>query len=265
MGVALALAAACATAAAPPEQEVGDRVDGGVDVTPPPLPDADTAAPDAGGGEACPTQPCDLHAQCGCSEGDACDLEFLDFEQNQFSDQLACRGVLTPGTERSACSSPSGCAAGYQCIGGQCRRYCESDAVCGGPGGACVFTRAGSERSDDRLCSKSCAPDFEADHRAACPSNFSCYVRFVGADDDRRGVTDCLPTGPVGVDGDCASESCGEGLVCITFTDGDGNQSSRCQRRCRVDDQTCHDGSACEGFGTPTLVGAIEYGFCRSG
>ena len=260
--MALAFAVACASGSPP-----GDQVDGGG------LGERDDTIIDAGadagagtdGGSAGGDE-CDLHEQTGCAEQDACDLEFTNFEDNEFTDQLACRGILVPGQELSRCSSPSGCDAGYQCVGGQCRRYCQDDTVCGGPGGQCAFDgRADSKRDDDRLCSKSCEPDFQADHSESCPGTFSCYIRFVGSDDDRRAVTDCRPTGPIAVNDDCSEDRCGEGLVCTTFRNSEGEiTSERCQRRCRVDDQTCPDGNPCEGFSTPTLVDGIEYGICRS-
>jgi hypothetical protein len=248
--------AGCATA----DRNDGANVDAGSRFA-----DARPALPDAETIPACPTQPCDLHEQCGCPSGEACDLEFLNFDDNEFSDQLACRAIATPGNLLSTCASHTRCAAGYQCIGGQCRRYCQSNDVCGGPGGQCALTRAGSQRTDDLLCTKSCQPDFQADHEASCPKDYSCYIRFVGPEDNRRAVTDCLPTGPVNLNGDCSNDRCGEGLTCITFTAGDGSQSQRCQRRCRVADQTCPDGSACEGFDPPTLMEGTEYGICRSG
>ncbi len=258
---ALTAALSCASAAEPGGQE--DRVDGGLSPSPPPIADGGALPADGGGG--CPTSPCDLHEQCGCPQDSACDLEFLDFEENELSGELGCRGILIPGDGRSRCSSPSDCAAGYQCHEGQCRRYCRDDSVCGGRGGECLLRRAGSERTDDAMCTKSCDPDFEADHSEHCPNTFSCYLFVVGSDEDRRGVTDCRPTGPVAVDEDCSEDRCGEGLACIRFTDADGNESRRCQRRCRVDDQTCPGGDACQGFSDPTRVGNVEYGFCRSG
>jgi hypothetical protein len=260
--LAAALAASCATAEVPGGggEGQGDLVDGGQDEIRP--------TSDAGGtgldGGSCPTQPCDLHEQCGCGAVEACDLDFTNFDENEFSDQLACRPIDTPGNELSTCSSASRCGAGYQCIGGQCRRYCQNSDVCGGPGGRCVLTRLGSERTDDGLCTKSCLPDYESDTTEGCPKDYSCYIRLIGSDDDRFGVTDCLPTGPVGVGGDCSNEGCGEGLLCVVFTDAEGNQSRRCQHRCRVGDQECPGDAECEGFDPPTTMEGTEYGFCRT-
>ncbi len=249
-------AAACATSEAPgsgdDDREIGSG-DGGTDTTGP--------GPDAEPGSSS-SDPCDLHEQTGCPDPDACDIEFVDFEEGQFTDQLACRGVAIPGREQSTCNGAEECAAGYQCISGHCRAYCQDDDDCPGDGGACTLTRSGSERNDDLLCTKDCAPDFDSEHEN-CPGGYSCYIRFVGPDDDRRAVTDCFETGPAGLGDDCEDRRCGAGLTCQGFVDGDGNVVRRsCVDRCRVDDQTCPSGDACRGFSTPTLVGNTEYGVC---
>jgi hypothetical protein len=251
--LALALVAGCATAD-------GNGGGGDVDASSR-FADARPALPDAEPVNTCPTQPCDLHEQCGCPSGEACDLEFLNFDENEFSDQLACRAVLTPGNLLSTCSSHTRCAAGFQCIGGQCRRYCQTNDDCEGE---CTLVRSGSQRDDDRLCTKRCQPDYEADHGQFCPKDFACYTRFFGSDDNRRVVTDCLTAGSGGVGASCELiNNCGEGLHCINFT-VDGQTEGRCQLRCRVADQTCPGGAACEGFSNPTIADGVEYGFCRS-
>lgn len=269
--LALAALAACATADSPASEGsegqgdgIGGQPDGGTDTISPNPVDAEPGANGGAEDGECPSgdDPCHLHEQCGCPEDDACDIEFTDFDDNEFSDQLTCRGVAIPGDELSACDGAEECGPGFQCISGHCRAYCEDDGDCGGPGGECALTRAGSERSDDSLCTKSCEPDFEADHGEACPPGFSCYIRFFGSDEDPRILTDCMSTGDAGLDEDCSDTRCGEGLTCISF----GDDSSRCRFRCH-EDQTCENGEPCELFSDDdgdggTVVEDREYGFC---
>src|SRR5688572_7333262 len=74
----------------------------------------------------CPTAPCDLYAQCGCTAPLVCDLDFTDLMGN------SCRAVNMQGTETSTCYSgtpataqPSYCAGGYVCLGSGTNAACE--------------------------------------------------------------------------------------------------------------------------------------------
>lgn len=215
--------------------------------------DADASvSEDSGSGAQCPTDPCDLHEQCGCGEAEACDLEFL--EDGELSGELTCRSVATPpGDETSTCDGLEDCAAGYQCLDGRCRRYCEGDDDCGGPGGRCHVQREGSDREDDRLCSTSCDPVFGADDES-CPEGYGCFLSIV----DDEGATDCAEPGDVGEGGTCsAEEPCAEGLACVS-----GAEEPSCRRICRVDEGQCPAGDEC--VSVQIFVDDVEYGVCAS-
>ena len=257
-----ALAASCATGTSDSDTGGLDSVDGST------LPISDAAiagadAADASVDSQCPTQPCDLHEQCGCEGLDACDLEFTDFQESEVSGELTCRSVTTAGNELSTCSSPTACAAGFQCVSGQCRRYCQSNEICGGPGGECVLRRSSSDRDDDRLCSKSCRlehPDVAPEGQEGCPRGFGCFVRDIGSGDDVRHVTDCRPENASnGFNAQCENRSdCRAGFVCIRFTSGD-NVDRRCRHQC-AEGQTCPNGEPCRAFDIE--IDGTRYGYC---
>lgn len=147
-------------------------IDGAVaiDAAPPDATPPDAMPPDA---NTCPTSPCDLVEQCGCSTTQACDIDFTDL------DGTACRGITVAGDENDTCTSVSQCDAGYVCLGGSgtssCTRYCDDDADCGTPRGQCVLQIVDDMQQPIPgavACSSNCDPANTTN--AACPSGWSC-------------------------------------------------------------------------------------------
>ncbi len=242
--------------AGPPIQgtDAGGGVDAGpptgTDAGPPPTPDAGPPIPDAGPPPPmCSESPCRLApAQCGCPTGQSCHLDAANAR--------TC-SVRGPEREGEACTNPSDCAAGLQCIGtpGHCARYCNSDADCSGTGSICGITLSdgsGGSLPGVTLCTVSCDPL----SGSGCPASQGCAV-FRETTGAMRGFTGCRPAG-FGLQYDpCTSEAdCQTGHVCIDI--GFGRE---CTPLCR-DSFDCGLLDLCNAFSPSLTVGATEYGYC---
>jgi hypothetical protein len=257
----------------------------------PNAPDADPNAPDAANG--CPTAPCDLLAQCGCTGGEVCDLDNTMLPTGG----TACREVVSPGTEQGNCNTSNQCAGGYVCLGspGQCRRYCGNDGDCGA-GAFCnldvVYDSGGGNFMDvpgATTCSKSCEPDKASANGCPGSPQFGCHIYQHDPDDppvtdgDEVLISDCSAPGLGGDDADCSvngSFDCQPGFDCVvlTFTtictvNGDcaaGQECDQaqgqciddlCKQNCRVLGGTCAVGT-CNSFNPAAIVDGVEYGVC---
>jgi len=239
----------------------------------PNAPDADPTAPDArpaSGADAnsCPKTPCDLYEQCGCPTGEACDLG-----ANPAAGDTDCRAVAAQGTETATCARSEDCAGGYVCLGsnpGQCRKWCQNDTECSGPGALCLLgvTSGGMDVPNATTCSKDCDPSANTT-APGCPAAMGCHV-FVDDPDgtfgngDERFLTDCTGAPATG-GGDgvtCAnSNDCAIGFDCINLTSG-GVTTMQCKQNCVYPTGACQTG-ACNRFGAPRpVIGGVEYGVC---
>ncbi len=244
----------------------GAGIDSAVDA---PGLDAPTdAATDA---NTCPTSPCDLHQQCGCTSPLVCDLDFTDLVGT------SCRAVNQAGTETSTCFSgnppqaqSSYCAAGYVCVGAgasaTCERYCDATSDCGQPRGQCVIqlmngamTIAGAT-----TCSSNCNPVNSA--AGGCPTGMKCgffTITNTLTGGVARDIVDCTTPGAGTHGTTCANDStCASDTLCST-----SNALTRCRRTCNLttggNECASLAGTTCTGFGAPGLVvGGTTYGVC---
>lgn len=202
----------------------------------------------------CPTQPCDLHAQCGCTPPLTCDLDFTDLVGT------SCRAVNAPGTETSTCTSFSECAASHVCVGGRCRRYCDMDTDCGQPRGLCAIQltdQTSQPIPGATTCSSNCNPINSA--AGGCPAGMKCGF-FEGT--GMRDIVDCTTAGTGGIGAVCTTDAtCSANTFCTTY-----NALTRCRKVCNrtTGGSECATvaGTTCIGFGTPLVVGGTEYGIC---
>lgn len=237
----------------------------------------DVTGPDNGGGDGgddspdstCSGDPCDLFDQCGCEPGQACALDPDAFE----SAGTTCREADPTGDGSTACDQDSDCARGYACLGdpGQCRRFCDNDGDCGG--GRCgvqIVYDAGESYEDVpgvKACTKTCKLD--AAEGSGCPEADGLGCRFYGSAEDGY-YTDCTRAGDGGDAASCAtngSADCAAGFECVGITYTDDSVRSECRQMCvraisgQAAEASCAVGS-CRAFGTPLVVGDVEYGVC---
>jgi len=234
-------------------------------VTPGDEPDASVSSlPDAGPGDpdaepAC--SPCELVPQCGCADGEACDLGGANPAQGS----TECRPVLVPGTTTSTCTDSTSCAAGHVCLGvtaeASCKRYCTGDEHCDGGGGVCVIevTSGGTPIPGVKVCSPDCDPFTSS----GCPSGWAC-----GAYSDvqeQRNFTWCRVPGQGGNNSICSDDGqCAAGFVCLNVA-----STRRCKKYCDRGDSNpgCSLFQQCvaviDASGDPLEVAGVQYGVCN--
>lgn len=213
-------------------------------------------------GNGCSVQPCSILPQCGCPGQSACDVDTDD------DMGTACRTILTPGTETSACTGSTGCDRDFACIGGSayasCKKYCTADVDCGSPRGRCVYERTSFGPDVPKLCSSNCEPtDTTA---AGCPSTFKCTLYTATSGGTTHKIADCslAGTGTQGTDctaGAAPVESrCAKGYQCAKFV---GDTVFQCRRLCSNPGQTSQcGGQNCVGYSDPHTIGPTTYGVC---
>ncbi len=200
--------------------------------------------------------PCKLSSpQCGCEPGDRCIL---------VAGGRACapegdKGILEPCV--------GNCQAGLQCInagtgtGSFCHQHCDVDADCTlpsvGPGGICALGLNGG----GQVCSHNCDP--VSDTGCDANPNLKCDIGRE-ADGAERWFSRCLGAGTLAFDAVCTGAAeCSPGSSCIPI---ENEPDSRCLAWCTNPGTggTCPQGAShiCNGFGTPILIGAVEYGAC---
>ncbi len=220
-------------------------------------PDANVTAPDARPIDAntCPTQPCSLAPQCGCTGGMACDISSTNVNMT------ACRGVSTPGATGNTCASANDCAAGYVCVGDgtndSCEKYCTSNADCGSPRGQCVIQLTSGNPPtpipNAVTCSSNCDPTSLSN--PLCPPSWTCDLFQSAYNQQTYDIVDCRKAGTVGAGGTCsASMPCATGYTCATV-----GTSSTCHRITNFNSPSC---SGVLEFNPPFTVGGTEYGVC---
>ncbi|MEZ4399834.1 MAG: hypothetical protein R3B06_07435 [Kofleriaceae bacterium] len=258
--LSLLLAVACAQATVAGSD--GATVDVGVPIDAPAT-DAATDAP-AIDASTCANQPCDVYSQCGCAAAaPVCDLDPTMLA----SGATACRTDMFGGTEPTLCTRSTTCAAGHSCVGGRCRRFCETDGACPGDGAVCIISVTTGNPPVTipgvTMCTTSCTPTSAAN--PSCPTGWACHVYFDTP--GNRYLTDCAaPPATGGAAGaTCASSAdCRPGLDCITLNPG----GPQCRPTCLCTGGNCAAGAcpagtgSCRGFMTPVIIGAATYGAC---
>lgn len=253
----------CASAKQNSGTDGAPGVDGAATVDSPPVtPDGATDA------LVCAKSPCSMVPQCGCGANQACDLDTSMLATGA----TACRSAGI-GTEETTCTQAATCTAGYGCIGGHCRKWCENDNTCtGGSGAICiiqvVFGAPPQNVPGAITCSTDCDPTSATP--AGCPTGWGCNVYYsnpdgtVGNADDRN-FTDCDPAGAGGAGATCTTnKDCQASMDCISFTDG----TKSCHPTCLCPSGNCAAGTcaggtgSCHAFTPKATVGTREYGVC---
>lgn len=225
----------------------------------------------------CPTSPCDIYAQCGCTSPLVCDLDFTDLMGN------SCRAVNQVGTETSSCSqggipSPTYCAGGYVCLGNgadaSCERYCDSSSDCGQPRGQCVVqvtNSSGAAIPNTQVCSSNCNPVNSA--AGPCPpGQGKCgffYANFPYPNGPAHDIVQCTAPGAGTQGATCGTfANPNDALCAANFMCSSTNGTSvECRRVCNLttggNECAAQPGTTCGGFNPALVVGGATYGICR--
>jgi len=231
---------------------------------------AEDAGDDAIDASTCATQPCDILTQCGCEatpQTPVCDLDF----QNLATGATKCRANNFDGDETTTCTMAATCAALHVCVGGRCRKYCDSDDDCPGAGGLCIvnLTYNNMDIPGAVTCTTDCVPTSTAN--PTCPAGWGCHVYYYDPDamvtGDERYLTDCAaaPASGGGVGASCTTNAnCQPGLDCVTLNPG----GTQCRPTCMCQPGNCAAGScpagsgSCHSFAPEVIIGTQTYGSC---
>ncbi len=253
----MVLAAACArgsSSAQPTDSPPGDGSGSGSGMRDAPV--KMDAAIDA---DLCPTLPCSLAPQCGCSGATpACDLGS--------GSATACRAAGT-GTETTTCTLDTTCAAGYVCVGdgtnNACDKYCATGADCTAPRGQCVDQLIDSSMKPIAgavVCSSNCDPTQTTN--ATCPTGWTCDLFTSTYMATAYNIVDCRKAGTATQGQTCSSTvACAAGYTCVNT-----GTSSVCGKLCAPPSNTgCPANTTCgsftPAFHVPNTTGT-EYGAC---
>jgi hypothetical protein len=253
--LAVALGAACARGAASPDDGYeGDAAAGEEEAEATSDGPAGSAATEPSGA-ACSEDPCKLTLpQCGCPAGEQCTAEAAG---------LTC---VPAGTAHAgdACSNALACGPGHACVavgGGPslCRRFCDSDADCGGAGARCVFgvgDGKGGALPGVHVCSDAC--DLVSSTGCSAPGT-KCGVAAT-ASQPTLPFTLCEAAGGKAYGQSCtATSECGPGLACFATA----QLGSRCTSWCNAASPSCAGTlGQCVGIQPPIQIGSTLYGTC---
>jgi hypothetical protein len=197
--------------------------------------------------------PCDVVTQCGCEAGEKC--AYLPRVNAAGMPVVECQpaGATQPYT---ACTGDD-CGPGYECIGGACKRYCESvSATCDGIDTRCFRFRTVDMVQAGFVCSRTCNlvdPTLDDNTFDACGPGTTCV--------DTESGSDCFET--VGLPEGAACEEpfeCAAGLSCQYCSE---DQSVSCCRSwCEIGGSTCGAGRNCNPFRVPVFVAGVQFGLC---
>jgi hypothetical protein len=197
-----------------------------------------------------PSNKCGLVPQCGCTLAETCDL----------ADSSGGVGCVTAGKAvmGAPCIGTEGCAVGLTCVFGTCH------AFCGNPGSACTLPKTGgclqvkatggAAIPNLTVCRVAC----DLRDAAACGGTTAAGTGVCSV--DAAGATDCAKGGTRTLGQVCTpTDDCGPALVCAV---PGAAVNGTCKKWCRVGTNDCGGATACNGFGTKVMVGAVEYGAC---
>ncbi len=220
--------------------------------------DSEVLPPDSNN---CVAQPCDILTACGCPAGETCDIDFSDVMGT------ACRPITSPAAaEGDACGAAKSCDAGGVCLGtpGLCRTYCDANTDCGSPRGQCLITITDGTNpiaGIPKVCTSNCDPTNVA--LGGCPAAQKCSLFVLDVGGVNTNLVDCDTIVTAGAPGaSCTTNGAGDDSKCakdvLCVTQGTTNT---CRKACVVGGNQCGAGT-CQAFGTPFVVGGINYGFC---
>jgi hypothetical protein len=152
----------------------------------------------------------------------------------------------------SGCSTTAQCGSSFVCLLDLCAHACTSDSDCD-PNWACL-----SDAMGNQACEPHCNPlaaQLPDPAHVGCPSGAACLI-------NGNQVTFCGGGGPgtVAEGQPCTVYTdCAAGLVCSV--DGT-NTNGVCTKYCRVGQNDCANGAACQGFSPAEMDGTQEIGLC---
>ncbi len=199
---------------------------------------------------AAPSNKCGVAPQCGCTLAQTCDVP----------DSSGNAECVVAGTAKmgAPCVATAGCAVGLTCLFGTCH------AFCGNPGSACNVASTGSCVQVKDTASKP-VPNLSV-CRIACDlrdANSCGGTTAAGSGAcvlDDKNETDCATAGTAALNGSCGGAvECAAALVCVVT--GSATTGS-CKKWCHVGTSDCGGTTACGAFGTPLMVGGVQYGAC---
>ena len=193
---------------------------------------------------------CNVFPACGCPTGQVC-------YPNTQATGLTCR--TTAGLGEGAACNGKGCASGFGCFGGVCKKYCQLDSDCPAVDTArsCDQTYWDSVNAiaGVSVCSRVCDPVYPQNPRSpllACPVGFGCLSM-----DTYPGTSDCESQSGTGITGTvCATDAdCSPGYYC--------SNGGTCIKYCyTVAD--CPTGQTCVSFSTANYAGTTQVNHCHS-
>lgn len=208
-------------------------------------------------GPTCVEDPCKLVVpQCGCGD------------QQCTIDGAGDRACVTAGTvgQSQECSDTALCEPGTICVEfaagfANCAKFCDTDAQCEAPGGACVFKLDDGNGGDVvgvTMCSENC--DL-ATNQGCGVAGTSCQL---GLTMDDAPFTVCRPSGTLVYQEICTETSeCSPDFVCLPTTVPD----ERCFQWCKIGGSACPTGQICTAqeisAGVPLVIGTTTYGICN--
>jgi len=228
----------------------------------PPDAGSDAAPIDAAeDGDAAPTctptrGPCQPFPQCGCDAPDNCNV--LDVDGT-----TACVATGTTPFWNSCgikTASVGECQKGAECIGSNCKPFCNTVADCPGPNRTCEqITKTGKPYPFGpavpglKVCSAGCDPILPSD---TCGPGVNCTI--YPSDGLAKDHGDCIYAKGQGMGpGTCTvNEDCAVGFMCFNGAD--------CRKLCRVvgHPEDCTQGT-CAAFTLKAAIAGIEYGACQ--
>jgi hypothetical protein len=192
---------------------------------------------------------CGTIPQCGCGQGEVCDVV-------EFSGRSACIPDKGRAAGAACAGLFDGCGAGLTCVNGACKRFCVTGRPCAS-GGMCfrvMYPSALGEISIQgmKACTDQC--DY-MNPQAMCGPGTACYPHG-GAD---AGWSECMTAG-LSVTTCAKNEECAAGLAC--------GEDNRCRPWCR--DKVpldCPPGQLCNppkgGAYYYLGEGEVAYGVCK--
>lgn len=182
-----------------------------------------------------PGSECGLVPLCGCEANENCTV----FDTASGETVCTIAGTIS---EKHACFGSGSCAAGMECVGGTCARYCATHADCA-PNAECVDVVSGTTPIPGlKTCTSACA----LEDPSSCGPGIGCFLL-------ESTLTDCRPAGTSTTT--CVDlQDCAPGYICLS----DGS----CARWCRADAPACPSGTSCQTGTAAVIVGGVVYGVC---
>jgi len=207
---------------------------------------------------------CNIYPQCGCADGQACDLDAAG--------NGVCRVAGTIADWNVCPASGNACKKGSTCVNGTCAPFCGTKTA---PSSHCDTNAEcyqgpvnGTTVPNNLVCSSNCdpaSPQSASGGYVACGASTNCLpiddgyaycsspVKATGGGDGAN----CYNSTTANTD----SSKCKPGFICLTNSAG---TIFECLQQCHVDGSgtKCARGT-CNGYSPKTMVGGLEIGYCN--